>query len=372
MSKRTRVFLSCTLAVTAAPLAAQRTWIVDETGGGDFHDISPAIQAAAAGDTIRVRRGSYGEFIVGKSLRILGDPGTLVMGTRLGGHGVPLPAITVSGLPAGAAVTLAGMTATARFSVWASPVVIVIDSPGRVHLERIDTAEFGARDAGRVSLHRCALGSARLIRSGVLFTQTQIVPNRTSTLEGIISTEAEVLVSNCQIDGAGPAVRLDSGELTLTGPQCRLVGGNSATPLFPAPAIETRGGRLRVDPGVTLIPGAGWPAVRGPAVHSVEALPSLEVSTDNGQLTTRLHAPGALRGHTLLSLPQNPTLPTPFGAMWVGIPHLVLDSGSMPATGRRERSIALPPNALGLDVVIQGLVARPNGLVFSAPVVLML
>lgn len=46
--------LALALALAATPLAAQRTWVVDQYGHGDFLDIPPAVAAASAGDAILV------------------------------------------------------------------------------------------------------------------------------------------------------------------------------------------------------------------------------------------------------------------------------------------------------------------------------
>jgi len=59
----------------ATPCAAQQTWIVDPNGGGHFTTVVAAIAAAAPGDTLSVRGGSYGQsHVVDKTLHIVGDP----------------------------------------------------------------------------------------------------------------------------------------------------------------------------------------------------------------------------------------------------------------------------------------------------------
>lgn len=58
-----------------APKPKSRTWIVDpEPGRGDFTKIQPAIDAAADGDTVIVREGTYwGSLQVSKSIAVQGD-----------------------------------------------------------------------------------------------------------------------------------------------------------------------------------------------------------------------------------------------------------------------------------------------------------
>jgi len=80
------------LALSAAPVAAQTTWLVDDDGGPGVHFTGIAAALAVAGpfDLIDVRAGQYGPFSVVRPARILGAPGASVTGTS-----------TVVGLPAG-------------------------------------------------------------------------------------------------------------------------------------------------------------------------------------------------------------------------------------------------------------------------------
>ncbi|MHC5064649.1 MAG: right-handed parallel beta-helix repeat-containing protein [Planctomycetota bacterium] len=57
-----------------SPLAAQRTFIVDAAGGGDFTEIQPAVDLAIRGDIILVRHGEYSGATVSLGIRLLGDP----------------------------------------------------------------------------------------------------------------------------------------------------------------------------------------------------------------------------------------------------------------------------------------------------------
>jgi hypothetical protein len=70
--------LACALLAGAAQ--AQATWIVDDDGGPgvQFTDIQPAIDAASAGDVIRVFPGNYNGFTLDKQLVVVGQPGAPV------------------------------------------------------------------------------------------------------------------------------------------------------------------------------------------------------------------------------------------------------------------------------------------------------
>lgn len=68
------------VALLAIPAPAQTTWIVDRNNGPGTHftDLPPAVQAAAAGDIIRLRPTPVGQVyeaaVIDKPLSILGDP----------------------------------------------------------------------------------------------------------------------------------------------------------------------------------------------------------------------------------------------------------------------------------------------------------
>ena len=108
------MIVSLFLALTPAPADVI---VVDPSGGGDFTDIQPAIDAAADGDVILVRGGTYSSpEITGKALTLVADgPVTVVGGMRvqhtLVQHDVVLNGIELVGehlatLPAVAALTI--------------------------------------------------------------------------------------------------------------------------------------------------------------------------------------------------------------------------------------------------------------------------
>ncbi len=64
-------------------LAAPSTWTVDDDGGGDYTTIMEAVDAASAGDTIRVWNGTYNETVwLNKTLSLVGNCSD---GVRIGG-----------------------------------------------------------------------------------------------------------------------------------------------------------------------------------------------------------------------------------------------------------------------------------------------
>ncbi|MDA1265789.1 MAG: hypothetical protein O2816_11975 [Planctomycetota bacterium] len=70
-----------TLAVflLGAPVLASDVFVVDHTGGGDFTDLQSAVNAAADGDTLLVKQGTYGTLSIdGKGLTVAADLGHIV------------------------------------------------------------------------------------------------------------------------------------------------------------------------------------------------------------------------------------------------------------------------------------------------------
>ena len=130
-ASRTGRIVGALVLVLAAPLAAQRTWIVDAANGPgtDFIDLLPAIDAAASGDTILLRPHStvlYNtpavrfEYIT-KSLRIIG----------LGPNPVRVwGALQFQGAPGDHLIVLANLEMSRS-------LVDVLDCPGLVICDRL-------------------------------------------------------------------------------------------------------------------------------------------------------------------------------------------------------------------------------------------
>lgn len=110
----------------AAPAIAQsHVWVVDDDGGPgvDFTDITPAVAAAASGDTILVKDGAYGGFTIeGLGLTIVADVQASVL---VGGQ------VDVRHVAAGDTVLLRDLTVEVEE---ATPLFLA-DSPGSIRIE---------------------------------------------------------------------------------------------------------------------------------------------------------------------------------------------------------------------------------------------
>lgn len=126
-----------------ALLAAGQVWVVDDDGPGDFTTLDAAVAAAAEGDAILVRAGTYTSFSVdGKSLSLHFEPGSVA--------GV----MQVRNLAASQRVLVQGMTSSGR--------AILDDCEGSVWLEGCTINAFAACEIAScdsVVLADCAIDS---------------------------------------------------------------------------------------------------------------------------------------------------------------------------------------------------------------------
>ena len=79
MRRITALFLAPALATLATLATAQTVHVVDASGSGDFTSIQAAVNAAAAGDTLLIKGGSYGRTVInGKGLTVVAEKGQQV------------------------------------------------------------------------------------------------------------------------------------------------------------------------------------------------------------------------------------------------------------------------------------------------------
>lgn len=349
------------IALLASLAGAQAQIVVDASGGGHFTQIQPAIDVARAGDVIVVRAGTYGEFLLEKGVAIVGEPGS---GLTPGSRGPGL--IRIENVPAGevAAVTNLGNQTTFGVSL------DVRACDGLVHLEGLrvggglGTPRLDVASCDRVSLHR--VEATRLVTT----VADSILVATQCEFGGLRVTSSRMTFAESRAVGA-------TIEPTILLTQSRLVvAGDAATEIraFPphpfAPSLDCiradAASAVRVDPQVTFIPtGTGVP-IAGAGTVDHRSVPSLRVATGGAQLVTRLRAPGALRGHTLIGPPASPLL-LPFGDWWLAW-SVVIDSGAMPINGERGTALAIPTGLTGLTLVVQAIVAQPNQIELSTPV----
>ena len=138
------------LLLTAVPAFAD-VLIVDATGSGDFTDLQPAVDAAADGDTILVRTGTYLGFAVSqKSLTVVAEPGAAVDVAR---------SVRVRKLTAGQTVVVIGLRVRGKAQgPNIRPGAVLLDDQGAVRFEEcvligVDKGPFFASNPAGVGAH---------------------------------------------------------------------------------------------------------------------------------------------------------------------------------------------------------------------------
>ncbi len=124
--------VSLVLLLVSSLAAQTQVWVVDDDGGPgvDFVQLQPAIDAAADGDLVLVRSGTYGGFTISaKGLSLLADAGATV---DVGGW------CTVEGTAPGQAVELRGLNL-----IWFERVLRLQNNQGPVWVEDVRVASQG-------------------------------------------------------------------------------------------------------------------------------------------------------------------------------------------------------------------------------------
>lgn len=388
----------------ATTLAAQRTWVVDASNGpGTTHtDLPPAIAAAADGDTILVRAGSYSQFTTNKALRILGRTGASV---AIKDQKVQ-QAVQISGIGAGKTFVLKGLRVVGwRFRA-PREAIRISNCAGLVHLDRLVIPA-----ACRTVLVRTCHSGIRIIRcTQVMISDSSVqaldpvfadgstvsicrskLTAEDSKLQGrglakgpspnspaLLARSSTVTLSTCTLRGGGglsvgqltrpgqPAIQATSSSITIagTGADTYTAGQPAFRQSTPTSAIAMSNGRLWVASAVKLVPNSGAPPVSGTHVR----LPGTPVglcaqsAPPGGVLQVRMVATPKETAYLLVAFPAAP-VPTKWGALW-------LDPGSMAilaqtqvgSAGTWNVAVPVPPiSALrGLEVAFQALSGIPN------------
>ena len=401
-------------------VASDQVLIVDELGSG-FTDIQPAIDAAADGDTVVVRSGFYGDFVImGKSLTVVGDGAPTVGPFR------------VQSTAADQVVTIRGLRSEGIILA-VVPLGEVRDCLGPVHLEQVvvdyqflhNDVPFPAlsvRDSHQVTLTRCEL----LGRDGVGSSNEFIYGLQGSN--GVEIDDASVFAYDCTIRGGnggnggvpvfggpinstagGAGVTLRGGAMMFAS-GCDIAGGDGGDASESAPGLcdipgSTAGDAIFVFGGVpstltvqdcvlaageTATAPAGCPPSGGPGetidnnggVVTLSAEPYREVSlsspTREGQ-ATMLSVTGQPGESLVLLVSTQSQVNTVSGLLGVLVPAspwTVVLLGPLPASGEVQFGPAipgsfLPPGCDALDVIVQGAFgATLGGVVTSSPTVL--
>lgn len=363
----------------ACSVAAQRTWIVDQFGTGDFLDVPPAVAAASPGDSILVRGVGPYDFSVtiDKALALMGQVhARFARGT-----------LVIANLPAGHTVTVKNFGHFEGDALRCE----VRDCAGHVVLQQfgLDGRDGTGSGAGlRVLRSRAVavrdvdvLGNpAGVVRASNLIGQGTFVAHAAAlaggaSLHGLdVEASSVALTATCR-GGDGSAARPLGGDgLHAVGARLRLTG------------CTTTAGRSHAGPAAyALFVGAGDvelnadPALTNRFTGLVETSTSTVrhrafplLSTDGWTLFTPLviatqGLPGSLVG-VFAGIPAAP-FAIPEGDLWLlPAPLVVIHVGAIPAWGLLRVPLPLPTNLpWGLTFGLQAAAVTPQGFVLSPP-----
>jgi hypothetical protein len=368
----------------AVPSLAQ-TFVVDAANGPGTHftAIATATAAVPDGAVLVVRAGVYEPFtIVGKGLKVLGEPGVTVAFTVL------TPVRVANTAPhQGVVLRNLRLDSPGLSLSWAMPQLLLEHCQGSVQLDGIrvpdgrgvmmrtdDCDRVLARDCGLEAGASAGMFLVRQSSSHAVFATSELGtrPAFFVPIFGLPAVDAQggsLQVADCTLrggrifNGLMPAVAMDGVELRLLG--ATLVQSQNS-PSWPSPPLLGTG-VVRAEPSVTFV-GAP-PLVPATYTLTTKVMPRAHAAYANGVASVELAGPSGALGALALALP-GPRLALGFeDPLWLdlgtfgGLGAAVL--GSSPWTV----SLPLPPAALsGARVVFQGATFdQVSGLQLSNP-----
>lgn len=379
--------------LASAPLgarAASQVIVVAAPGtpGVAFHDVASAVAAAADGDVILLRPGSYGALVLaGKAISVVGEfaptePRPVVQSLRIENVAAPKRAV------------VRGLTVESPFG---GPLAQVVGCGGTVVLE--DLAVLAPVAPGNAQPSLFVVGSAAVEISRCTFTggrgshllPQQIVP----PAPGLLSAFSSVAAYDCSFAGGGGAnagqslnspaqagaagVAVHTGAVFLSG--CSVAGGKGGAGLTSGAtclgsgdggAGVLAGGSVKllacavqggvaglVSPGCALVglPGPAALATTGTIASLGEQARTLALPSPlrEGQVASGLFAGAG--GEVLLLFASVGAGPLPLGGI-AGVllpapPLSVWPVGPLPIGGEAVVPLAIPPGVLppGVDAV---------------------
>ncbi|MFQ5505705.1 MAG: hypothetical protein ACE5F1_13045 [Planctomycetota bacterium] len=381
-----RSFISTFIAVgLASGLASgQKTWIVDKNNGPGTHytDLPPAVAAAAHGDTIILRSGTYNATTIGKGLAILGRSGAVIRAGFFIG-----PPLRINGIPAGKIFRMRNVRVQDQLLAL-NGVLEIKGNLGSVHLQGVTVSTTNVhprgpvmriQDSKAVTLNSCASptgctisGSKVMINGGSYhgtnaYTQWGHGCWDVPSSAALIVSSSTVQMTQLQVTGGNghascwstnppiagsPAVKATGSRILALGSSSTLSAGSSS----PYALVGASSSSLVLDPGVTLNPKPGH---SGFTTVALEKRPVLTVSGGalGGSLQATLTSP---KGHFFVFYESLPWIPVPvahFGEVWLDHGYLILlGVGLQDATGQRSFNLPIPNLTVfrGVPILMQG------------------
>ena len=400
-------FAGSVLVVVAAALPAQRTWIVDRDGGGDFSDLPAAVAVATHDDVLVVRAGTYSPFATDQGIAVLGQGSVRIAGRVFNGA-----MVDVRGLPGGRTFSMRNIEVEQSDTAVG---VALSDNPGRVHLHEVVvepagdqfSQSFGAalevRASRQVLLNESFLlggVGADVVDASLVATSSTIAGGSARSSFGgsltpssvaLQATRSWVHLSRTMVRGGNgadaffqgqpprSAIVAEAAAITITGNATTHVSAGRLLGAAPLAAIVASGSLLHLDPAVVVEGSQGGPRIESDVGVTVRSIVSLAAT--GGRLA------GPVRGEVvsvpgdlvslLVSTPADPLL-TPFGLLYLDpkLTFTVFIGATQGPGGQLPFALSFPdlPELRGVTAVFQAANVPPGTtlLELSNPVALVL
>lgn len=354
---------------TCSLLSAQRTWVVDDSGGPgvDFTDLPPAIAAAASGDRVIVHAGAYQAVTLTRAIQLAGQPGAVV------NHGFAIRGIGSGQTCSVSGLEFRGLSSAASVSVQSClGVVSFVDCAVR---HPVWTPQV--TDCAAVSLIGCTLDTgitiARSAVAAVRCTFDGYVASY-AALDTITGDNAEIDLTACTVHGLDAqlnfygtsAVTLYRSTITLRG-HSQLWAG--ATSFFPRYSLYgSNNSRAIYDPSVAFIPAPANIQLDRLSIPALKAQ-SYRIGTT---LDIQIESPANNIYALFVALPTAP-FSLPWGRQWMDLASETLLVAGIQQSGSTSVPLPVPgnPDLEGRVLMFQALAGPTlNSLSLSNPLAL--
>lgn len=408
MTSWSSILVYVALGLVSTDAWASNVHVVDSAASPpSFTQIQPAIQAAAAGDIILVKPGTYDGFTLdGKGLSIIADGGPVSIGPFPNPFGLQeFREVRIRNLPASQRVVIAGLTipqGLPSLPPFGTPpknlgAIQVKDCAGQVFLERCTTqgsmsgAGLHATGSSAIVVNRCTLRGAEM---NFIYGGTFIIMGDGGA--GILASNSSLFIHQSSIIGSrgsgggsdfsghtygassgGHGFAIDGGFAYLE--DCSARGGNGIGSL-PQPPF---GWCTSSGAGLGIFVGANSPEVHTLDVTTIGGTettlfcaqePIAPYFVQTGSLTQysgnapTLVAPSALRegqsgtftitgtpgrigAYALVVDPSTIFAPIALGTIYIGYSFVVLQTATIPPSGSLSFAFQTPNLPVGLQGV---------------------
>ncbi|MFO1051255.1 MAG: hypothetical protein U1F36_03445 [Planctomycetota bacterium] len=379
--------------IGAVPLVAQTDWIVDATGGGHFTDLPQAVAAAAPGDGLIVRAGSYTGTTINFGLRIVGTTSARVT------SGV----LVIQAVPVSQGVSIANLTVESGVTIDSCPGPIVLDACAMVRSggtsATMSNTALRIMNSAHVAVHRCTVVSSSFPNQAITIADSTVALTDTYSVgsspypyfanltqlafpggPGLSADRSVLHLTNPRLTGGGDGIGLDYNWFTpfpIAGPPAmsvrsttvRIAGNVSSVVTRSSgsvPDLEVTGGNLTVDPRTSVLARRVRTSTP-PTVTSIDVVDAAQSGLSPRVDFTLLATSGAT-SWLLVSLPAPPIALPPLGDLWLDPASTILVGGFVHQTDVVTTQVTLAaPIPTGTAITAQMAVVRPSGVSLGDP-----